>query len=282
MARSLWSGSVSFGLVSVPVKLYSATSPKSVKFNQLNAKTGARISQKRVDPSTGDEVAFEDIIKGYEITPDRYVTIEPEELDNLRPKQTKTIDLENFVPLADIDPMVYDKAYYIAPDTGAAKAYKLLVAVMESTDRVGIARFILRSKEQLVALRAVNGVLVASTMLFADEINDDKVARPDADAGEPTEAEVNMATGLISALSAPFSHGDYADTYRNQVLDLIERKAAGEEIVTPTTTEEPSAPAPDLMAALTASLEAVTTEGAPEKTTTRKRSTAKSKAKVKA
>src|SRR4030081_1758146 len=133
MARAIWTGAISFGLVNVPVKLYSATSPKSVRFHQLSSKTGARIRQKRVDPSTGDEVPFEDIVKGFELTPDHYVLIEPEELDALDPKATKTIDIEEFVNLAEIDPIYYDHSYYLAPTAGGAEACRLLLDPMRDT-----------------------------------------------------------------------------------------------------------------------------------------------------
>ena len=170
MARAIWSGAISFGLVNVPVKMYSATSPKAVRFHQLSAKTGTRIKQKRVDPSTGDEVAFEDIVKGYELSPDRYVLIEPEELEALDPKATKTIDIEEFVEIADIDPIFYDHSYYLAPATGGAKAYQLLLDAMREAGKVAIGRVVIRSKQQLCALRPVGDAMALSTMLFGDEV----------------------------------------------------------------------------------------------------------------
>jgi DNA end-binding protein Ku len=141
MARAIWSGAISFGLVNVPVKLYSATSPKTVRFHQVSAKTGARIRQKRVDPSTGEEVPYEEIVKGYEISPDRYVLIDPDELDALDPKATKTIDIEDFVDLDEIDPIYYDRSYYLAPTAGGAKAYRLLLDAMRESGKVGIGRW---------------------------------------------------------------------------------------------------------------------------------------------
>ncbi len=170
MARAIWSGAISFGLVNVPVKLYSATSPKTVRFHQLSSKTGVRIRQKRVDPSTDEEVAYEDIVKGYEITPDHYVTIEPDELEALDPKATKTIDIEEFVSLEDIDPIYYDHSYYLAPTAGGAKAYRLLLDAMRQSGKVGIGKVVLRSKQQLCALRPTGDVLTLSTMLFGDEV----------------------------------------------------------------------------------------------------------------
>ena len=259
MARSIWTGAISFGLVTVPVKLYSAVSRKTVRFHQLNAKTGVRIQQKRVDPSSGDEVAYEDIVKGFELSPDRYVVIEPDELSSLEPKKTKTIEIEDFVELGDIDPILYDHPYYLAPAAGGAKPYRLLLEAMEETGRVAIARVVIRSKEALVAIRPMGDVLGMSTMLFADEVVDpDKVdelaAARDVDT---TKRELDIAKQLIDSLAGPFEPGKYHDEYRDQVLDLVERKAAGEEIAVQPAAEEDDEPVPDLMAALKASLDQV-------------------------
>src|ERR671910_2498842 len=157
MPRSMWSGAISFGLVNVPVKLYSAVSRKTVRFHQLNAKTGHRIAQKRVDSATNEEVAYEDIVKGYELTKERYVLITPEELESLDPEKSRTIDIEDFVDLSEIDPVYYDHPYYLVPDKGASKAYGLLLNAMKESGRVAIARVILRTKEQLVAIRPAPG-----------------------------------------------------------------------------------------------------------------------------
>jgi DNA end-binding protein Ku len=255
MARAIWTGAISFGLVNVPVKLYSATSPKTVRFHQLSSKTGARIRQKRVDPTTGDEVPFEDIVKGYELSPDRYVLIEPEELDALDPKATKTIDIEEFVEISDIDPIYYDHSYYLAPTTGGAKAYRLLLEAMREAGKVGIGRVVLRSKQQLCALRPAADVMTLTTMLFGDEVlPPDRIDELDAvNEAEASKRELTMANQLIDSLSGDFDPTKYRDDYRDRVIDLIERKAAGEEIAVQPQAEE-EAPAPDLMAALEASL----------------------------
>src|SRR5215468_5361349 len=259
MARSIWTGAISFGLVTVPVKLYSAVNRKTVRFHQLSGTTGVRIAQKRVDPSTGDEVAYEDIVKGYELTPDHYVVIEPGELETLEPKKTKTIEIEDFVELSDIDPIFYDHPYYLAPAAGGAKPYRLLLEAMRETGRVAIARVVIRSKEQLVALRPMgDDVLGMSTMLFADEVVepekiDELMAAADV---ETTDRELDIAKQLVESLAGPFEPEKYHDTYRQDVLGLIERKAAGEEI-TVQPVEEEAEPVPDLMAALKASLDAV-------------------------
>jgi DNA end-binding protein Ku len=255
----MWSGAISFGLVNVPVKLYSAVNRKTVRFHQLNGKTGTRIAQKRVDPSTGEEVQFEDLVKGYELTKDRYVIITPDELDALDPEKSRTIDIEDFVDLADIDPVYYDHPYYLIPDKGSAKAYGLLLNAMKESGKVAIARVVLRTKENLVAIRPAPGdVLMMETMIFADEVvpPGDIDELPDSDDLHASERELQMAQQLIESLSSDFEPQKYHDEYREKVLELIERKAAGEEIAV-----QPEAPAPkkvpDLMAALEASLAAV-------------------------
>ena len=259
MPRSIWTGAISFGLVSVPVKLYSAVQRKTVRFHQLNSKTGVRIAQKRVDPSTGDEVAYEDLVKGYELSPDRYVLIEPAELEALAPEKTKTIDIEDFVELSDIDPVLYDHPYYLAPGPGGAKPYRLLLDAMEETGRVAIARVVIRQKENLVALRPMGDVLGMATMLFADEVVDpgklDEV--PSAEEVKTTARELDIAKQLVESLAGEWDPSRYRDTYREQVLELIERKAAGEEIAVQPQAEPDAAPVPDLMSALKASLDAV-------------------------
>jgi DNA end-binding protein Ku len=259
MPRSIWTGAISFGLVTVPVKLYSAVNRKTVRFHQLSAKSGVRIAQKRVDPQSGDEVAYEDIVKGYELAPDRYVVVEPSELDTLQPKKTKTIEIEDFVELAQIDPIYYDHPYYLAPGPGGAKPYRLLLEAMAQTEKVAVARVVIRSKEQLVAIRAMGNALEMATMLFADEIlpPDRLEELPDAKEVKTTKREVEIAKQLIGSLAGDFQPDKYRDTYREDVLALIERKAEGKEIAVQPEAEEVPAPAPDLMSALKASLDAV-------------------------
>jgi len=281
MARAIWSGAISFGLVNVPVKLYTATSPKTVRFHQLSAKTGARIKQKRVDSSTGEEVAYEDIVKGYELSPDRYVMIEPEELEALDPQATRTIDIEEFVDLSEIDPIYYDHSYYLAPTAGGAKAYRLLLDAMRQAGKVGLGRVVIRSKQQLCALRPTGDVLALTTMLFGDEVlPSDRLDELDAIAeAAASERELRMAEQLIASLSAEFEPSKFRDEYRDRVLELIEAKAAGQPIEAPAPVEEPAA-APDLMAALEASLAAVRTDEEPAKPEKARRAPAKSTAKA--
>jgi DNA end-binding protein Ku len=256
MPRAIWSGAISFGLVNIPVKLFSAVNKKTVRFHQIDAESGGRVRQKRVGPD-GEEIPYEQIVKGYEIGPDRYVTITPEELDSLSPEKTRTIDIEDFVDLEEIDPIFYDHPYYLAPDTGAAKAYRLLVDAMEDAGKVAIARVVIRSKENLVAIRPRDGVLAMETMLFADEVvPTDSLEELEADGSVKTsDRELTMARQLIDSLSSDFEPEKYHDEYRERVLDLIERKAQGETIVIEEPTQEPEK-VPDLMAALEASIAA--------------------------
>src|SRR5690349_2538767 len=265
MPRAIWSGAISFGLVNVPVKLYSATSPKAVRFHQIASKTGTRIRQQRVDPSTGEEVPYDEIVKGYEIGPDRYVLISSEELEALDPKATRTIDIEEFVDLDEIDPIYYDHSYYLAPAAGGAKAYRLLLDAMREAGKVGIGRLVLRTKQQLCALRPGDEVLTLSTMLFGDEVlSPDRLDELESvNEAEASERELSMTQQLIDSLSSGFEPDKYHDEYRERVLNLIERKAAGEEIAVEPQAEEPAA-APDLMAALEASLAAVGEESEPK------------------
>ena len=290
MPRSIWSGAISFGLVNVPVKLYSAVSRKTVRFHQLNGETGNRIQQKRVDPESGEEVSYDQIVKGYELTRDRYVVIKPDELESLDPVRTRTIDIEDFVDLEEIDPIYYDHPYYLVPDKGSAKAYGLLLGAMERSGKVAIARVVLRSKEQLVAIRPSGDLLMMETMIFHDEVvpHDDIDDLPDAKELKASDRELKMAQQLIDSLAADFDPSRYRDEYREKVLELIERKAQGEEIAV-----QPEAPAParvpDLMAALEASLAAVKDRGGSqsngkgeEKAEPKPKPRAKAKAKPKA
>jgi DNA end-binding protein Ku len=289
MARSIWSGAISFGLVNVPIKLYSAVSRKTVRFNQLNSETGNRIMQKRMDPETGEEVPFDRIVKGFELTKDRYVVITPDELEALDPERSRTIQIEDFVDQVDIDPIYYDHPYYLVPDKGAAKAYGLLLNAMEASGKVAIARVVIRSKEALVAIRPAGDILMMETMIFHDEVvpHDELDDLPEAQELKANSRELKMAQQLIDSLSSEFDPSKYHDEYREKVLELIERKASGEEIAV-----QPEAPAPakvpDLMAALEASLAAVKDDGGddedekPAKSAAKGKGGAKSKAKAKA
>jgi DNA end-binding protein Ku len=254
MPRSIWSGSISFGLVNVPVKLVTATSTKDVRFHQLHATDGGRINQRRVCSLDDQEVDYSEIVKGYEIHRGQYVIVEPEELEALAPESSRSIEIEEFVELAAIDPLFFDHSYYLVPDDVAARPYALLVEAMAGTGKVGIGRFVLRTKQYLAALRPRDGALVLSTLLFADEVVEttDLEVKTTGDT-KPSERELSMARQLVNSLSAEWEPEKYKDDYREKVLGLLEAKAEGNEFAMP---EEPERPAPvvDLMAALEASL----------------------------
>ncbi len=257
MPRPMWSGAISFGLVNVPVKMFTAQSPKDVRFNQLHATDNARIRMKRFCEAENVEVPFDEIVKGYEIAPDQYVVIESAELDDLDPKATHTIDIEEFVHLDQIDPIYFERSYYLVPDDRSAKAYRLLTEALADSDKVAIARFVLRTKQYLAAVRAVDGVLVVSTMLYADEVvPPDSLGMPETSEAEVSERELKMARQLVDSLTVDdFDPDRFSDEYREKVLDLIERKAAGEVVVAAAPEQEP-AKVVDLLAALEASVAA--------------------------
>jgi len=256
MPRAIWSGSISFGLVNIPIKLYSAVSKKTVQFSQLDATTRSRIKQKRVSVETGEEVPYEQIVKGYQLSSGSYVVVTEDELAALDPKALRSIDIEEFVSLDEIDPIFYDAPYYLAPDK-AAKPYRLLVEAMSHTDKVGIARFVMRTKQYLAAVRTQEGHLVLSTMVYADEINDPNALPDLAGLGDIdiSDKELAMAEQLIESLTVEFEPTKFRDSYRDAVLALIERKASGQEIVAPVPAAEPDKVV-DLMAALEASVAA--------------------------
>ena len=254
MPRPIWSGSISFGLVNVPVKLFSAVSRKSVSFNQIDSRSGSRIRYKKVSAADESEVPSEAIVKGYELPSGQYVLIDDLELSALDPEATRTVDIEEFVDLADIDPIFYDAAYYVAPDKATTKPYALLARAMEETGKVGIARFVMRSKQYLCAIRPKDGKLLLSTMVYADEVNSPAEIKEfeAVESADLNEREVNMAKQLVESLSGEFNPEQFHDTHREKVLELIERKAAGETGLV----EVPAAPTEDKVVDLMAALEA--------------------------
>jgi DNA end-binding protein Ku len=282
MARAIWTGSISFGLLNVPVKLYSAVSRKNVSFRELRESDGSRVRHKRVAEADGEEVDYNDIVKGYEIASDQYVVVTKDELDELNPKKTRAIEIQDFVDLDDIDPIYFDHPYYLGPDKGAERAYALLVKAMDEAHKVAIARFVLRNRESLAAIRPMEGVLTMATMRFADE-----VVTPDEledvlgeDVEAPKKKELEMAKALIESLTSDFDAAQYRDEYREELLALIESKAKGEEIAAPAGEAPKPTKAPDLMAALEESLAAVKGEEAkskPAATKSRSKTTTKSK-----
>jgi DNA end-binding protein Ku len=254
--RAIWSGSISFGLVNIPVRLYTATVSHDISFHQFQAKTGQRIHHKRVAERSGREVPFDQIVKGYEVRKGRVVLVDPEELEALEPKKTRSIEIEQFVELHEIDPIVWDRAYYVGSDGsgGAQKSYQLLRRAMEETGRVGIGRFVMRTKEYLVTVRPYGRGIALETMFYADEIRDQEEAAGELPRANIAAREVAMAKQLIEAMTAPFDLKHFKDTYRDRVKELVEKKARGEEIVVEEAAEEPTGVI-NLMDALKASLE---------------------------
>src|ERR671936_644027 len=259
MARAIWTGSVSFGLLNVPVRLYSAVSRKSVSFRELRASDSSRIRHKRVAESDGEEVPYEEIVKGYELSPEQYVVLTRDELEELDPKKTKAIEIQDFVDLDEIDPIYFDHPYYLGPDKGAEKPYALLVKAMSDERKVAVARFVLRNREYLAAIRPMSKVLTMATMRFADEVvQPEELEGVIPENGRKLERrEVEMAQQLIESLSGDFDPEKYRDEYREELLELIERKARGEEVVEAVSEEPKPTKAPDLMAALEESLAAI-------------------------
>jgi DNA end-binding protein Ku len=264
MARAIWSGTISFGLLNVPVKLYSAVARRGISLREIRESDGTRIKHRRVAEGTDEEVPYGEIVKAFEITPDRYVPLSKDEMAALAPEKTRAIDVQDFVDLDQIDPIYFDSPYYLGPAEGAEKAYSLLARAMRESGKVAIARFVFRNKEHLAALRPSDGVLTLTTMRFADEVVgpaelEDVLPQ---DEQKVAKKEVEMAERLIESLTTEFDPGAYRDEYREQLLALIERKAEGKDVLTAPETEEPQpTKAPDLMAALEESIAAVKERG---------------------
>ena len=256
MARGLWSGTLAFGLVAVPVELVSAVRDRDVHFHEVDDK-GQRVEVKRTCAKDGEEVPWEEVGHGYELD-DRLVVLSDEELSSAAPERTRTIEVEEFVPLEQIDPAHFDHPYYLLPQGGAegiTRAYRLLRDTMAETEQVAIGRIVMRSREQLVAVRERDGLLALSTMLFANEIRDPRAndAVPSGRKGTPRRAEVDEALRVIEAMTRDFDPGRYEDCHRSRLMRLIQKKRRGGEIEIPDIESEPD-PVPDLMAALEASL----------------------------
>ncbi len=254
MPRPVWTGTIAFGLVSVPIKLYTAVRDRSVRFHQLDEQTGSRIRYRRVSEQSGEEVPRERIVKAYELGDGQYVTVTDEEFEAVTPRATRTIDIEDFVELAEVDPVYFDTTYYMGPANDAAtRPYMLLHEAMRESGQAAIGRFVLRSKQRLVALRPRDGILALETMHFHDEVADPASVAP-PERPEVAERELAAAHQLIDSLARPWEPETYRDTYREELLEIVERKARGEEIVTSEPGEEP-AEVIDLVSALRQSIE---------------------------
>jgi DNA end-binding protein Ku len=251
MARPIWSGTISFGLVSVPVKMYSATESKELKFHFLHKDDLSPIGYDKVRKDTSEHVDAEEIVRGFEIEKGRFVPFEDEDLDRLDIELTHSIDICDFVSLDEIDPIYFRKAYYLVPQEGAEKPYRLLVKALDETGKVGIAKVVIRNKEHLAALRAYEGLLLLETMYYPDEIR-----QPESvdGRGRLAKAEADMAKSLVENLSEPFKPEKYDDRYRKELLSLIRKKAKGKKLPEPEA-EEDEGEVVDLMAALRESVE---------------------------
>jgi DNA end-binding protein Ku len=264
MARAIWSGTISFGLLNVPVKLYSAVARRGIALRELRESDGARIKHRRVAEGTDEEVPYGEIVKAFEITPDRYVPLTKDEMAALAPEKTRAIEVQDFVDLDQIDPIYFDSPYYLGPAEGAEKAYSLLAKAMQESGKVAIARFVFRNKEHLAALRPGDGVLTLTTMRFGDEVVPPAELEDVLPEGKQkvAEREVKMAEQLIESLTTDFDPSAYRDEYREELLGLIERKAEGKDVLAAPAPEEPQpTSAPDLMAALEESIAAVKGDG---------------------
>jgi DNA end-binding protein Ku len=255
MARSIWSGTISFGLVSVPVKMYSATSSKELKFHFLHKQNGHLnpVGYDKIDKETGESVPADEIVRGFEIEKGRFVELTDEDLDRLDIELTHTIDICDFVDLEEIDPIYFRKAYYLLPDKGAEKPYRLLVKALDETGKVGVAKVVIRNKQHLACLRTYDGRLMLETMYYPDEVKSPASLDGDLGKAKLTKAEVDMAKSLVENLSEPFKPEKYDDTYRKELLALIRKKAKGQKLPEPEEAEEGEVI--DLMAALRESVE---------------------------
>jgi DNA end-binding protein Ku len=252
-ARPVASGTISFGLVSIPVKLYTAASSQSVSFNLLHAKCGNRIRQQRFCPVCNEVVEREQLVRGYEFAKDQYVRFKEDELEALEGEASQAIEISEFVPLATVDPIYFEKGYYLGPDKGGEKPYRLLAEAMNKAGKVALAKFIMRGKENLVLVRPAMDGLMLHTMYFADEVrNFDEISK--GESAKISEAETNLAIRLIDELSSDEFHPEqFEDEYRQRVLELVEQKAQGKQI-TVAAPQAPRAQVIDLMSALKESL----------------------------
>lgn len=287
MARPLWAGSLSFGLVNVPVALFGAVRDLDVRFNQLHAPDGSPIETRRVCAADGQEVGWDEIAKGYELPDGSWVLLSEEELAAAAPRKSQTIDVESFVRAEEIDPIYYDRPYVLSPrDEAAARAYALLCEAMERSGRVALGRFVMHAKEHLVAIRPRGRMLMLTTVRFAEEVRSRaEIAEAVAVAEEPSAEQVRSAAAIVAELEVPFDPARYKDEHRAQLQRIVKRKAKGQTIQTPKGQEEPQATpttAPDLMGALKESLERIRGEdgtAAKEKPARRKAPAAGSDAK---
>jgi DNA end-binding protein Ku len=252
MARSIWNGTITFGLVAVPIKVYSATESKTVHFHEVHAKDGSRIEHRRICPKDGKEIDYKDIVKGYEVSKGKWVELTDDEIAAAAGSQSRRLEIDHFVPAEEIDPDFYERTYYLGTRDKGKDAYALLHAALDKSGRAGVGRWVFHNRERTVLLRTLGPVLAIHTMRFADELVDPADFELGRVRRKPSEREIKMATALVDGLHTAFDPADYEDTYRDAVLDVVERKAEGKNIAPPEDVE--TEPADDLLAALEASL----------------------------
>ena len=270
--RPLWKGAITFGLISIPVRLYSAVQEKSLKFHLMHEEDGGRIKYERVCSKCGKKVSWDDLVKGYEYSKDHYVTFTDDELDALDVDSIRAIDVVAFVPLTDIDPIYFNKTYYVAPEVAGLKAYKLLADALEAEGQVGVAKVALRDKEHLATVRLKGDVFVLETMHWPDEIREPEFEEMDKKV-KIQDSEVKMARQLIQQLSAEFNPDEFADEYRVKLEEMVQAKVEGAEVTIAAQPEEEPTKVVDLMEALKASVEEAKkrkgSEGTKKKTTSK-------------
>jgi DNA end-binding protein Ku len=256
--RPIWKGAVSFGLVNIPVKMYAASEDKSVKFNYLHSKCNTPLKYKRTCPRCNQEVDWEEIVRGYEYQKDKFIALSDEDFESIPMDTTRTIDIMDFCRLEEIDPIYYEKSYYLGPEETGKKAYNLLVSALKTTNRVAVAKVVIRSKQALAALRIYKDVLIMETMKYPDEVRSQLEVPGVEKELVVAERELNMATQLVEGMTADFAPEKYTDDYRTALLDLIQTKLAGAQ---PAQAQvPPSEGVVDLMESLRASLEAIEKE----------------------
>lgn len=265
MARGIWSGIITFGLVNIPVKLTTVVRKREIHFHQLHKKDNVRVRYKLVCPVEGKEISRDEIVRGYEIAPDQYVVVEDEELEAVAPEAGRTIDILRFVDLHDIDPIYFDRPYYMLPDKNSGKAYPLFVEALEQAGKVGICKFVMREKEYLAALRALDGVICCEILHFGEEVTMPKDLADRPEQAKVNDRELAIAQQLIDALTGAYDPMEFKNEYIERVEEMIERKAEGEEVVTQPNVDRRPAKVVDLMEALEQSLKGAKKAGEPAK-----------------
>jgi DNA end-binding protein Ku len=252
MPRSIWNGTIAFGLVTVPIKVYSATESKTVHFREVHAKDGSPIEHRRICPKDGKEVGYDEIVKGYEVSKGKWVELTDEEIAAAAGSQTRRVDVDHFVPGEDVEPEYYERTYYLGAQDKGRDAYAVLHAALERSGRAGVGRWVFHNRERAVVVRALGGVLAMHTMRFAADLVDPGDLELGRGGRKPSDREIKMASSLVDGLHTEFDPADYEDEYRKEVLKVVKAKAEGKNIEPPAD-EEPEA-ADDLLAALEASL----------------------------